>query len=479
MQEGIRKNTIYNLIRTLSVIIFPLIRYPYLTRVLQPTNFGRISFATSILGYVTLFSMFGAEIYSVRELSKENKDTSDYLTKQNQIFTITVLTTIGTLITLTILVLLVGRMKQDALLIEIICMPVLLTTLGADWVNISRADLCFISLRTMFFQILATVLSLILVKTEKDIYIYAIVMGGTTVLTGLSNIIYRKRYGSLKLQLGTGTRHHFKSILYLFVLLFSQTIFLNLDITMIGFFRENSEVGEYSVACNIYNISSTVISAVSIVIIPRITKAIHEKKEEKIAGLQKFSMEYILTIGIPIVIGINLLTNQIITLLSGDEYLGAIIPLHILSIALIVVMFGGAFLGNIVLLPAEKERIFTFASLIAAGTNTVLNAFLIPIFGCIAASVTTVISESIILIILLVCGHKYVRVKPRFRWFIQPVVASLVFIPIRFLFNRFLPDTIYMMIDEICIDIVLYYLILRIMNNGFIKDFFRGEEVTS
>ena len=476
MQKTVKENTVYNLIRTLSVIVFPLIRYPYLTRVLEPANFGRISFATSILGYVTLFSMFGAEIYSVRELSKEDKTSSKYNNIADQVFTITLLTTAVTQAVLILLLLFAGRMRQDALIIETVCIPVVFSTLGADWVNLSREDLKFISLRTVFFQFVATVLSFVLVRSEKDVLLYAVILGGTTMLTGLSNLIYRQRYGKLRFRIGKETLDHFKGVFYLFVLLFSQTIFLNLDITVIGLFRSNAEVGEYSVACNIYNISSTTISAISIVIIPKISDAIEKREDDKVKGLQKFSLQYILTMGIPVVFGLNLLTDQIIAIVSGDKYLGAVIPVHILSGALLVVMFGGAFLGNIVLLPAKKERVFTFASIIAAVINTVLNIVFIPFFGCVAAAVTTVISEFVILCILFVRGRREIRIKMPFRSLWQSLAASLSFIPVRFLFSRFLPKAIPVIIFEILLDMLIYYCLLRLFRNEFVKEFFSTEK---
>lgn len=60
-QKSLKLNFIMNALLTMSSFIFPLITFPYVSRVLGPTEQVRINFATSLITY---FSMFAAVRYS-------------------------------------------------------------------------------------------------------------------------------------------------------------------------------------------------------------------------------------------------------------------------------------------------------------------------------------------------------------------------------------------------------------------------------
>ena len=75
-QASIKKNTFYNALKTFSSILFPLITFPYISRVLQPENVGRINFGLSIVSYFSLIATLGITTYAIRECSaiRDDKD---------------------------------------------------------------------------------------------------------------------------------------------------------------------------------------------------------------------------------------------------------------------------------------------------------------------------------------------------------------------------------------------------------------------
>ena len=50
-EKSIKKNAILNIILTLTNIVFPLITFPYISRILNPSGIGAISFFSSIGSY--------------------------------------------------------------------------------------------------------------------------------------------------------------------------------------------------------------------------------------------------------------------------------------------------------------------------------------------------------------------------------------------------------------------------------------------
>ena len=68
--KSVKVNFIMNFIFTLSQFIFPLITFPYVSRVLGPAGTGSVSFATSVITYFTMFAMLGVPTYGIRACAK-------------------------------------------------------------------------------------------------------------------------------------------------------------------------------------------------------------------------------------------------------------------------------------------------------------------------------------------------------------------------------------------------------------------------
>ena len=64
---SIKVNAILNSIRSIMTIIFPMITYPYVTRVLLAKNLGKVNFASSTMSYFSLLAVLGLTSYAGRE----------------------------------------------------------------------------------------------------------------------------------------------------------------------------------------------------------------------------------------------------------------------------------------------------------------------------------------------------------------------------------------------------------------------------
>ena len=73
-EKSIKINAILNVLLTLSNIVFPLITFPYISRVLNPTGVGVTSFFTSISSYCTLVASLGISTYGIRAIAKVRND---------------------------------------------------------------------------------------------------------------------------------------------------------------------------------------------------------------------------------------------------------------------------------------------------------------------------------------------------------------------------------------------------------------------
>ena len=73
-QSSLKVNFILNAILTISGFLFPLISFPYVSRVLQPIGTGKVQTATSFVAYFSMIAGLGIPTYGVRVCAKARDD---------------------------------------------------------------------------------------------------------------------------------------------------------------------------------------------------------------------------------------------------------------------------------------------------------------------------------------------------------------------------------------------------------------------
>ena len=82
-RKSLKLNIVMNFILTVSNFIFPLITFPYVSRVLLPVGTGKVAFVTSIVSYFSMVGMLGIPTYGIRACAKVRNDR-DKLSKTVQ-----------------------------------------------------------------------------------------------------------------------------------------------------------------------------------------------------------------------------------------------------------------------------------------------------------------------------------------------------------------------------------------------------------
>ena len=135
-------NSIFSSLRTLTTIIFPLITYPYISRVLSVDNMGRINFRQRL----NIFS--------------------------SQAFTINVIATVLACMLLVGLVFLPTKIADYREIILILGITIALSPLAVDWLYAVEEDFAYITLRGFCVQLLSLILMFLFVKNDSDVYLY-------------------------------------------------------------------------------------------------------------------------------------------------------------------------------------------------------------------------------------------------------------------------------------------------------------------
>lgn len=391
MKKSLTINAALSSLRTLTTIIFPLITYPYITRVLSVENIGRVNFGQSIVSYFVLLAGFGISTFAIRNGSQIRENNEQLNLFANRVFTINIITTIISCGLLVIVTILPTKVATYRTIILLQGLTVAISPLAVDWLYTIEEDFGYITLRSIVIQLLSVVLMFTFVKSENDVYLYVALTSMSTSLGNIFNFLHSKKYVKLKLVSDTHWNEYKSSILLFFVNSIATTIYINSDTTILGILKDDYSVGLYSVAVKIYTIVKQVFNAVIATTIPRLAYL----RNNDVRGFERLtktmiSMATVFTI--PAAVGIIILRKEIITLISGSSYLEAAPTLSILAVA---IFFGvlANILANGVLICMGREKYVVKATIVSAIENATLNFIFIPIFSQNGAAVTTLLAE--------------------------------------------------------------------------------------
>lgn len=409
-------NATLNVIRQCCSIIVPLITFPYVSRVLGAENYGRINFSGSIISYVSLIAALGVSQYAVRECTKHREDQVKTSQTASEIFTINVASTAVSFFTLLIILFYWKRVEDFRLLLVAQYISVIFTTIGVEWLNIVYDDYLAITVRTIISYFLSTVLIFSVIKQSSDYLLYAWIMSASTAVPYFFNYFYVKNKYKIKIKITciNKLKKHLIPIMVLFASSVATLIYINSDILILGILKDDAEVGLYSVSAKIYTIVKQVINSVTIVFVPSVTAYIASEKIDKSKHLLETLLGLIISLIIPASVGLACLSEDIIVLISGDQYIDSREALMVLAFSLPFAVLA-CFFMNLVLMPLGKEKIILVSTIVSAVLNIVLNFVLIPTMGASGAAITTVIAEFIMFLFGAVYSIKkfpVIKLKP-------------------------------------------------------------------
>lgn len=410
--KSLKINAILNALRTILGILFPLITFPYISRVLNVEGIGNINFSTSIVNYFILIAGLGIATYGIREGSKYREDDNRIENFISEVFSINILSTLFSYVLLFIILIVFDNLHKYALIILILSIQIGFTTLGVGWVCNVYEDFLFITIRSIIVQIISLFATFIFVRNINDLLIYAIILTIANSGANILNYFYiKKKYCNFSFVLNSNLKKHIIPILTIFSISIAMNIYVSADTTILGILKSDYEVGIYSCSVKVYTIVKNIIASVLLVLIPRFS-ILFKDSEMKYEREKLFNniLNILSMLVIPASVGLLVLSKDIILLISGPNYLSAVPSLQILCIAVTFSLFAYLF-TQCILLPVMQEKLIFISTTISAIINIVLNIILIPMFGVNAAAFTTAIAEFVMVMFTMIYSRNYVKFK--------------------------------------------------------------------
>lgn len=472
-KKSLGVNAILNGLRNMLNLLFPLITFPYVSRVLSVRSIGIYNFSNSIITYFLLIASLGISVYSVREGAKYRDNKEELGKFASEVFSINIVSTIVSYLLLILLTISIPKLSSVSTVIAIFSLQIAFTTLGTEWIFSIYEEYAYITLRSIFFKLISLLMMFVFVKNKNDVAIYAAITVFATVGSNVLNYIKAKRIITFNFTLDMNLKRHIKPIMIIFASNIAVLIYVNSDITLLGFFKSSYDVGLYSVSVKIYSLVKTVLSSILIVTIPRLSMLWGKEKYEEYFKVLKQIYNVLLILIVPAMIGIISMSKQIILVISGNKYVAASVSLKILSVALIFSIISWLF-NECVLIPTKLEKYTFYGTLTSALLNIILNIFFIGKWGINAAATTTVVSELIGMILSIYFARNIVKIGELVENHLGCIVGSVAIYVECSIINIFIYNAFISVIVSIIVSLISYVTILIIFKDkvtvGFIHE---------
>lgn len=463
MAQSVKVNYILNLINTGTQMLFPLITFPYVCRVIEADGIGQINFFQSIISYISLFTCLGIPMYAIREIARDRSDVVQMNRTAMEILLLHAMLTLVGYAIVAILCLTVPQIQVNIPLFLILSLTIFFTAIGCEWFYQGIEDFKYITIRGLIIKTVSVVLLFIFVKSKTDLLYYGCytvfgVLGGNIFnFFRLRKYIHRENIIFSELHI----KRHIKPVLKVFSFSVVTSIYLQLNTVLLGFLKNALAVGYFAAATKVMQMLLTMSVCLGSVMMPRASHLIAENKEAEFNRLIQKSYDFTLAIALPMTIGLIFCAPSLITALCGVKFEHSILPSQIIAPIILMVAISNIF-GIQVLFPKGKINIVTLCCGIGAVADLILNLCLIPFFSYIGTSIAYLGAEVATTVSMYFIGRKYIPIiyfkKSHLTYALGCIVMALALYGISLLQ---LP-TLTILLLQGCCGVLAYFIILCI-----------------
>lgn len=397
-QKSVKINFLMNIILNMSSLIFPIITFPYVSRILLPVGTGKVSFVTSVVSYFAMLANLGIPTYGIRACAKVRDNKEELSRIVHELFIINIITSTISYLLLFGTVMLIPTLRQEKLLFVVVSSTIILNTMGMEWLYKSLEQYAYITVRSIVFKFVALILMFAFVHTERDYVIYGGISVFASVASNIFNFINVHRHISIRPVGNYNLRRHLKAVAVFFAMSCATTIYTNLDTVMLGFMKGSEEVGYYNAAVKIKGVLLSIVTSLGAVLLPRCSYFVEKGMIDEFKRISSKAINFVFLFATPVMVYFILFAKQGIYFLSGSAYADAIIPMKIIMPTILLIGLTNI-LGIQILVPLGKEKFVLYSEIAGAVVDLLFNVFFIPVHGASGAAMGTLIAEGVVLLV--------------------------------------------------------------------------------
>ncbi|MFR6247084.1 MAG: oligosaccharide flippase family protein [Romboutsia timonensis] len=332
-------NTFMLYILQISGYIFPLLTFPYLTRVLGTNNYGITVLANAIMIYFQMFVDFGFLISATKECSINRDDKEKLGRIVGSIIQGKIILASIAFIVLIALILNNESFKDKSLFIVLSYIPIIISIFITDYLFRGLEIMSAITYRTIISKTIYMILIFTLIKKPSDYILIPIIASISNIFIAvwswyyiLKKVKIIPRIASLK-----EVYYAIKDSSLFFVSRIASTIYSASNTIILGNVYNNVELGLYGAANTLISSARSLMSPIADSIYPYMVK----NKNYKLVKNILLILTPIIFIGTGI---LYIFSDLVLLIISGEEFIKAV-PLFRAMLPLIIITLPTYLLG--------------------------------------------------------------------------------------------------------------------------------------
>lgn len=363
----------------------------WIARYLGPDQFGLFNFATALVGIFAPFAALGLDGIVVRNLVRTPENRDELLA------TTFLLKLLGAIFLIAFVVVTAMLIRPNEHLVVLL---IGITAFGTFSQAVDVCDLWFQSRMESRYTVLAKTAAFLLfagvkislILSAQPLLAFAWAATGELLVSALFLLmVFTRRSGRIRLRAAKPAcaRQLMLESWPLFLSGLAVTLYMRVDMVMLGEILGDREVGVYAAATRISEAWYFMPLAVATSTFPVIVRSRDTDPGLYLSRIQRL-YHFMAWLGIGIALPLSMLSDWLVDLLYGDSYQASAGVLAVHLWASIPVFLGVA--SGQYLLAEHLQRISLYRTAIGLGCNIALNLALIPPFGAFGAAVATVLS---------------------------------------------------------------------------------------
>lgn len=466
-----KKNFLYNFLLTGSNLLFPLITFPYLSRILGANGLGVCNFITAYGQNYIIIAALGMPVYATREIAKAGDDT---VKRSKLFFELLSVHLFFTFFLLAIYIITIFTLTEFKNYIDLALLGgslILFNVFAIEWLFNGINNFKYITIRSLLIRVLSIVATFVFIKKKNDFSIYFIIQVCTIFFTVLVDLYYAKNFISRKITLSfKGILRHVKPIFILGIYMVLTSIYSVLPTTLLGFLSTKSAVGYYYSASKIIRMVISFFTSLIKVMIPRLNHVLENKGKKEYLLLLDKSLNVVVTFGIPITFFVFLFAKPLVMLLAGKKFLNSILLIQIMSPVILIVAFAQVFV--LLILSVNRRDIhMVILSIIGMIISLLINLIFIPQFADKATAFSQLSAEFLVTLVSFFLAKRVLDFDFPTKKFLLNLILVIPFtlfsyLSLKFLHNNFL---ILILASLCCSGYFLFYQLYLIKDKTIIE----------
>jgi O-antigen/teichoic acid export membrane protein len=465
------KNYIYNTLFTISTYILGFLVFPHISRVFGLEKLGVLSYVENSINYFVLLATLGINYVGVKSISQCGND----LIKRSKVFSeLFLLSIILILIANIFYLILIFTLPQFQIYKEFYFIGLIkltFTPLLIEWFFTGMSNFKYIALRSIILKLSYSILILFFVKDSNDISLYFYLSSGIVFLNFLINISYSFKFVSLTFK-NIKPFFYLQQVLKLGMFQILVSLYTTLNIFYLGYVSTYSQVGIYYTAIKFYTLLNGFILPFTSIMLPKMSSLISDNNHLSYNNTLIKSVKILITFSLPIIILGIILAPEIIKLISGNDFEGAILPMRIIM-PIILVSGLSQTIAFQILIPNNKENILLIITPFVSFIAIILNLIIVRKYGAVGTAFVFAISECLGLLCGLIYTLKYNFLIFPFKYFVINFLVGIPYIFICMIVYYLCTTPLISLIFSVLISIIYFFFIqIKILNNTIVTFFF-------